>query len=46
MPLGGPVQSRSPIIPIDVGGANPVVSVGSQDGNVYIVYGNNTGTNQ
>jgi hypothetical protein len=37
-PVGGPVQSRSPIIPIDVGPlpSNPVVYVGSQDGNVYV----------
>jgi outer membrane protein assembly factor BamB len=39
-PLGVlPVQSRSPIIPIDVGGANPVVYLGSQEGKVYAVDG-------
>ncbi|MGD8895411.1 MAG: kelch repeat-containing protein, partial [Acidobacteriota bacterium] len=35
--LNGPVQSRSPIVPIDVNGANPVVYLGSQDGSVYVV---------
>ncbi len=35
--LNGPVQSRSPIVPITVNGANPVVYLGSQDGNVYVV---------
>ena len=35
--VGGPVQGRSPVVPINVFGANPVVFVGSQDGNVYAV---------
>ncbi len=35
--LSGPVQSRSPIVPVTVNGANPVVYLGSQDGNVYVV---------
>ncbi|HEY4634162.1 MAG TPA: PQQ-binding-like beta-propeller repeat protein [Candidatus Limnocylindrales bacterium] len=35
--VGGPVQGRSPVVPISVGGANPVAFVGSQDGNVYAV---------
>ncbi len=35
--VGGPVQLRSPVVPISVGGANPVVFVGSQDGNVYAI---------
>ncbi len=33
--VGGPVQSRSPVVPIAVGTANPVVFLGSQDGRVY-----------
>jgi uncharacterized repeat protein (TIGR01451 family) len=37
--LGGAVQSRSPVIPLPVSGANPVVYLGAQDGNVYIVNG-------
>jgi len=41
VPIGGPVQSRSPIVPIDVGPipSNPVVFLGSQDGAVYSVDG-------
>jgi hypothetical protein len=35
--LGGVVQSRSPVVPIAVNGANPVVYLGAQDGNVYVV---------
>jgi outer membrane protein assembly factor BamB len=37
IPLNGPVQSRSPIVPITVNTSNPVVYLGSQDGNVYVV---------
>jgi hypothetical protein len=33
--VGGPVQSRSPVVPLTFGGANPVVFLGAQDGNVY-----------
>jgi uncharacterized repeat protein (TIGR01451 family) len=33
--VGGPVQSRSPVVPITFGGANPVLFLGSQDGYVY-----------
>jgi hypothetical protein len=32
-----PVQSRSPIVPITVNTANPVVYMGAQDGSVYVV---------
>lgn len=35
--LGGPVQSRSPIVPITVNGSNPVAYLGSQDGRVYVI---------
>lgn len=35
--LGGAVQSRSPIIPIPVGGSTQVMFLGAQDGNVYAV---------
>jgi Glucose / Sorbosone dehydrogenase/PQQ-like domain len=35
--LGGPVQDRSPVLPLDIAGANPVAMLGSQDGNVYAV---------
>jgi hypothetical protein len=31
-PVGGPIQSRSPAIPITVGSASPVVYLSSQDG--------------
>jgi len=37
--VGGPVQSRSPVVPIPVGAADPVVFLGSQDGNVYCLDG-------
>jgi hypothetical protein len=37
--LGGAVQGRSPVVPIPVGGANPVVFLGAQDGAVYAVNG-------
>ena len=37
--LGGVVQSRSPVIPLPVNGANPVVYLGAQDGSVYVVNG-------
>ena len=37
--LGGVVQSRSPVVPILVSGANPVVYLGAQDGSVYVVDG-------
>jgi uncharacterized delta-60 repeat protein/uncharacterized repeat protein (TIGR01451 family) len=37
--LGGAVQSRAPVVPIPVSGANPVVYLGAQDGNVYVVDG-------
>jgi hypothetical protein len=41
VPIGAPVQSRSPIIPIDVGPlpSNPVVYLAAQDGKVYAVDG-------
>jgi len=35
--LGDIVQSRSPVVPIQVGTANPVVYLGSQDGSIYAV---------
>jgi outer membrane protein assembly factor BamB len=35
--LGDVVQSRSPVIPIPVGTANPVAYLGSQDGSIYAV---------
>jgi uncharacterized repeat protein (TIGR01451 family) len=35
--LGNVVQSRSPVVPISVGSANPVVFLGAQDGQVYAV---------
>lgn len=35
--LGDVVQSRSPVVPIAVGTANPVVFLGSQDGKVSVV---------
>ena len=35
--VGGPVQQRSPVVPVTVGGANPVVYVGSQDGSIYTI---------
>jgi outer membrane protein assembly factor BamB len=31
------VQSRSPVVPISVSGANPVVYLGAQDGRIYTV---------
>jgi uncharacterized repeat protein (TIGR01451 family) len=37
--LNGPVQSRSPVVPITVGAANPVVYLGAQDGAVYAIDG-------
>ncbi|MCG6921990.1 MAG: DUF11 domain-containing protein, partial [Acidobacteria bacterium] len=37
--LGGAVQSRSPLVPLTVSGANPVVYLGAQDGKVYAVNG-------
>ncbi len=37
--VGGPVQSRSPVVPITVGTANPVVFLGAQDGYVYSLDG-------
>ena len=33
--LGGPVQSRSPVLPLTVNSTSPVVFLGAQDGNVY-----------
>jgi uncharacterized repeat protein (TIGR01451 family) len=41
--VGGPVQSRSPVVPITVGTANPVVFLGSQDGRVYALDGTRGG---
>ena len=41
--LGGAVQGRSPVVPIPVGGANPVVFLGAQDGGVYAVNGTTGG---
>ena len=35
--LGGPVQLRSPVIPITVNTSNPVAYLGAQDGKVYAV---------
>jgi uncharacterized repeat protein (TIGR01451 family) len=35
--VGGPVQSRSPVVPIAVGPSSPVVFLGAQDGRVYSV---------
>jgi hypothetical protein len=35
--LNAPVQSRSPIVPITVNGANPVVYMVSQDGSIWVV---------
>ena len=35
--VGGPVQGRSPVVPVTVSGANPVVYVGSQDGSIYTI---------
>jgi uncharacterized repeat protein (TIGR01451 family) len=35
--LGGPVQLRSPVIPLPVGTSNPVAYLGAQDGKVYVV---------
>jgi len=37
--FGGPVQSRSPVVPVTVNGKNPVVFAGAQDGAVYAVDG-------
>ena len=37
--VGGPVQSRSPVVPITVGASNPVVFLGAQDGYVYALDG-------
>jgi hypothetical protein len=37
--VGGPVQSRSPVVPITVGTSNPVVFLGAQDGYVYVLDG-------
>jgi uncharacterized repeat protein (TIGR01451 family) len=33
--VGGPVQSRSPVVPLTFGSVNPVLFLGSQDGYVY-----------
>ena len=41
--LGGAVQGRSPVVPIPVGTANPVVFLGAQDGLVYAVDGTSGG---
>jgi hypothetical protein len=38
------VQSRSPVVPVDVLGANPVAYLGVQDGNVYAVDATRGGT--
>jgi PQQ-like domain len=35
--LGGPVQDRSPVVPIPVGSSNPVAFLGAQDGRIYAV---------
>ncbi len=35
--LGGPVQLRSPVIPVTVGSSSPVAYFGAQDGKVYVV---------
>jgi hypothetical protein len=43
VPLGGVVQSRSPIIPLTVNSANPVAYLGAQDGAVYVVNGTQGG---
>lgn len=44
VPLGGAVQNRSPVVPILVGGSNPVVFMGAQDGFVYAVDGSTGGS--
>ncbi|HEX9189234.1 MAG TPA: hypothetical protein VGB87_19305 [Vicinamibacteria bacterium] len=36
-PLGGPAQSRSPIVPITVGSSNPVMFLGTQDGYLHAI---------
>jgi hypothetical protein len=35
--VGGPVQSRSPVVPITVVSSNPVVFLGAQDGYAYVL---------
>ncbi len=42
-PVSGPVQSRSPVVPVPVGAADPVVFLGSQDGLVYCLDGRRGG---
>jgi hypothetical protein len=41
--VGGPVQGRSPVVPVTVNGASPVVFLGAQDGKVYAVDGTKGG---
>lgn len=42
-PVGGVIQGRSPVVPITVGGSNPVVYLGDQSGRVYAMDGNKGG---
>ena len=37
VPVDSPIQSRSPVIPITVNGANPVLFLGTQAGTLYAV---------
>jgi hypothetical protein len=43
VPVDGPIQSRSPVVPITVNGASPVVYLGTQAGSVYAIDGVNGG---
>jgi hypothetical protein len=42
-PVDGPIQSRSPLVPITVNGAYPVLYLGTQAGSVYAIDGTNGG---
>jgi hypothetical protein len=37
LPVDGPIQSRSPVVPITVNGANPVVFLGTLGGSIYAI---------
>jgi N-acetylneuraminic acid mutarotase len=37
VPVDGPIQSRSPVVPITVNGANPVVFLGTLGGSIYAI---------
>lgn len=39
VPVDGAVQSRSPIVPVTAGGANPVAYVATQAGSVFVIDG-------